>query len=96
MGGGGVEYGLATYRHWKDVERMFTFADHPLELLPPDGGHSFLFHDRTLVPFDDLVAIEQYGWPVADEQAYPTPLIFTRAGEARRPERDDLVWYVAA
>jgi hypothetical protein len=96
MGGGGVAYGLVVYRRWKDVERVFDFADHPLEFVPPQGGHSLFFDDVTQVPFDDLEAIERYGWEVADEQAYPIPIIYTREGEARRPSRADLIWYEAA
>lgn len=96
MGNGGVEYGLAMYRRWEDVERIFGFADHPSELMPPDGGHSFSFSDITLLPFDDYEAIQQYGWEVADEQAYPLPMVYTREGEVRRPEMADLHWYEAA
>ncbi len=96
MGGGGVEYGLAMYRRWEDVERVFGFADNTMEMLPPDGGHSLLFHEINMVPFDDLDAIEQYGWPVANPHAYPTPLVFTPQREAKRPARADLLWYEAA
>jgi tetratricopeptide (TPR) repeat protein len=95
MGGGGVTYGLAMYRRWEDVERVFGFADHPLELLPPEGGHSFFFDDISKVPFDDLEAIERYGWEVADKRAYPIPAIITPKEEARRPSRADLIWYEA-
>ena len=96
MGGAGVTYGLAVYRRWKDVERVFDFDDHPLDFVPPQGGHSLFFDDVTQVPFDDLEAIERYGWEVADEQAYPIPIIYTREGETRRPSRADLIWYEAA
>lgn len=96
MGGGGVEYGLATYTRWEDVERMYEMADSPLELLPPEGAHSFLFGDITLLPFGDLEAMEQHGWDVAGKEAYPLPLIFTREKQATRPSRADLEWYEAA
>jgi tetratricopeptide (TPR) repeat protein len=95
MGGGGMEYGLAVYRRWEDVLRLYE-VDDPVESLPQDGAHSFLFAEVTLVPFDDLEAIEQYGWEVADKQAYPLPAIYTREGEAKRPSRAELLWYEAA
>lgn len=95
MGGGGVEYGLAMYRRWEDVERLFSFADNPFEILPPDGGNTFAFDELTALPFDDAEAMEMYGWPIADEMAYPVPLIFTREGEAKRPDAADLHWYSA-
>lgn len=96
MGNAGVEYGLAVYRRWEDVERMYDFTDDPMEFIPPEGGHSLFFDDVTLVPFDDLEAIERYAWEVADEHAYPIAIIYTRQGEARRPSRTDLTWYEAA
>jgi hypothetical protein len=96
MGNAGVEYGLAMYRRWEDIERMYSFADDPLELLPADGGNSFFFDDISHVPFDDLEACEQYGWEVVNPQAYPIPVIYTPEGEAKRPSRADLLWYEAA
>jgi tetratricopeptide (TPR) repeat protein len=96
MGNGGVEYGLAMYRRWEDVERMYTFADNPFELMPPEGGHSFFFDSINLVPFDDIEAIEQYGWDVAAKNAYPIPITYNRTGEPGRPTRTDLIWYEAA
>ncbi|MBP7689997.1 MAG: hypothetical protein KA765_18930 [Thermoflexales bacterium] len=96
MGNGGVEYGLATYPTWKDVEAMFGAGDDPLAALPASGAHSLLFSNITEVPFDDLDASEQYGWEIASEQLYPVPLIFYRDKEPRRPSLKDLRWYEAA
>ncbi len=96
MGAAGIEYGLAMYRRWKDVERVFEPTDHPLEMFPPEGGHSFFFEDVTMVPFDDLEAIERYGWEVADQQAYPIPIVYKHEGQVGRPSRADLAWYEAA
>jgi tetratricopeptide (TPR) repeat protein len=96
MGNGGVEYGLAVYKRWEDVERMYSFADNPFELLSPSGGHSFIFDEVSQVPFDDLEAIEKYGWEVADKQAYPVAIIYSREGGVKRPSRADLLWYEAA
>ncbi|HEX9923330.1 MAG TPA: hypothetical protein VGD99_11775 [Anaerolineae bacterium] len=96
MGNAGVEYGLTMYRQWADYARLFSFADDPLELLPPDGGHSCFFDEISRMPFDDLAAIQRYSWDVAGEQAYPIPIVYTRAGGAERPGRADLIWYEAA
>lgn len=97
MGNGGVEYGLAMYLKWKDVERFFSAAGDPAEALPASGAHSFLFNEITAVPFDDLDAIEQYGWEVVNDQTYPVPVIFDKRKElARRPALKDLRWYEAA
>ncbi len=96
MGHAGIEYGLATYKRWKDVERMYQAADDPFDALPEDGGHSFLFNDITMTPFGDLEAIEQYGWEVENEEAYPVPIIFPRDEDVKRPSKKDLIWYEAA
>ncbi len=96
LGNGGVEYGLATYLSWKDVEKFFNAAGDPMEALSAGGAHSLLFNDITQVPFDDLDALEQYGWEVANDQAYPMPVIFDLRKGARRPSLKDMRWYEAA
>jgi len=93
MGQGGVEYGLALYLRWADVERMHSPHDHPMELMPSEGSHSLLFNEITKLSFDDLDAIEKYNWTVADQQAYPFPVIFEPPDRVRRPDRDEIMWY---
>jgi tetratricopeptide (TPR) repeat protein len=95
MGNAGIEYGLAMYLRWEDVERVYDFVDDPLETLSPEGGHSCFFGNVSQVPFADLEAVEQYGWEIASKQAYPIPVIFPREGGARRPSAADLWWYEA-
>jgi len=97
MGNGGVEYGLTIYEKWEDLERLFEAADDPMEALPDKGAHSLLFNPVTYVPFDDLDAIEQYGWEVVNSEAYPVPIVYHKAsGAARRPSLKDLRWDEAA
>lgn len=93
MGQAGVEYGMALYLQWADVERMYVSHEHPMELIPSEGSHSFLFNEITEISFDDLDAIEKYGWPVADKKAYPFPAIFEPARHVRRPDREEILWY---
>jgi tetratricopeptide (TPR) repeat protein len=96
LGNGGVTYGLAMYRSWKDVERLFGFVDHPLETLPKNGGHSFTFDAIHHFPFTDLTNLEQYNWEIAADDAYPVPLIFKPNQEVKRPSATDMRWYEAA
>jgi hypothetical protein len=97
MGNGGVEYGLAVYEKWADLERLFEAADDPLDALPDKGAHSFLFDPVMGVPFDDLEAIEQHGWEVVNPEAYPVPVVYHKAsGTMRRPSLKDLRWDEAA
>jgi tetratricopeptide (TPR) repeat protein len=95
MGQAGIEYGLALYLHWADVESLYPPQDGPMEVLPAEGAHSFLFNEITEISFDDLDAIEKYGWPVANNQAYPFPAIFGPGDQVRRPDRDQILWYEA-
>lgn len=95
MGGGGMEYGLAVFEQWDDVERMFEPAFDMFDHIPAKGARALNYNEITMVPFADLDAIEEYGWEVAAEDAYPVPMIFTPKGEVRRPQRKQLQWYEA-
>lgn len=94
MGAGGVEYGLAVYDQWQEVERLYAGGD-PMTHIPAKGANALHFNPIHQMAFDDLDAIEQYGWEIADPEAYPMPLIFTRQKEVRRPNLADLQWYIA-
>jgi len=97
MGNGGVEYGLSVCNKWEDMQRLFENSDDPMEALPDTGVHSLLFNEIIYVPFDDLDAVEQYGWEVIDSEAYPVPIVFHKAsGTVRRPSLKDLRWDEAA
>jgi hypothetical protein len=97
MGNGGVEYGLSVCNKWKDMQRLFESSDDPMEALPDKGAHSLLFNEITYVPFDDLDAVEQFGWEVINSEAYPVPIVYHKAsGTVRRPTLKDLRWDEAA
>jgi tetratricopeptide (TPR) repeat protein len=96
MGQGGVEYGLALYLDWAQVLRFFQPRNHALEVLPSEGYHSLQFESITGVPFDDLEAIERYGWEIAGPQAYPVPLVFVPSDAVKRPDAGEILWYTAA
>ena len=96
MGQGGIEYGLAVYRRWQDVERMFTDDEPPIRMMPAGGVHSFSFETIDKVPFDDLEAQQRHGWEVAAANAYPLAFIIDKGGVVRRPSAADLRWYEAA
>ena len=95
MGQGGVEYGLALYKRWEEVERAYLYQNQPLETLTSGEYNSLTFVNITAVPFGDLDALETYGWEVAGAQAYPFPVVFS-SEEVRRPDREELLWYEAA
>ena len=96
MGQGGSEYGLSLFLQWTDLERFFLPYDHPEEIIPPGGSHNFFFNEIVKIPFDDLDAIEKYGWTVVDKLAYPFPAIFDLHGHVQRPNKEEILWYEAA
>ena len=97
LGNGGVEYGLSICDKWEDMERLFESSDDPMDALPDKGAHSLLFNEITDVPFDDLDAVEQYGWEVINSEAYPVPIVYHKASSnVRRPALKDLHWDEAA
>jgi tetratricopeptide (TPR) repeat protein len=95
LGAGGMEYGLAVYEKWEEIERTYAPLENQLDWVPAKGAHALYFNEISAVPFSDLDAITEYGWEIAAEDAYPVPLILTRNGEARRPQRTELQWYEA-
>lgn len=96
MGNGGIEYGLALYETWKDYLRMIEFADDPEKAVSPLGNHALYFNDASETPPADVAAAEEYGWQVADESAYPVPMIVKISEEeVIRPPLADILWYEA-
>jgi tetratricopeptide (TPR) repeat protein len=95
LGQAGVEYGLALYKHWEDIELLYRAHDHPLEIVPEGGMHSLLFNPINMISFDDLDDIERYGWDVAGPQAYPFPAIFLSNEGVARPDLEEIHCYEA-
>jgi tetratricopeptide (TPR) repeat protein len=95
MGHGGVEYGLALYKTWEDVELSYLPKDRPHEWVPPTGANSFLFNPAAYIPNDDLDAIQKYGWQVVDYKTIPSPMIFIPPDRVERPTRDEILWFEA-
>lgn len=93
LGQAGVEYGLSIYRRWEDIERMYRAHDHPMEIVPETGMHSLLFNPAHMISFDDLDAIEEYGWEVAGSQVYPFPCIFLPSEQVARPDLEEILCY---
>ncbi len=95
LGQAGVEYGLSLYKRWEDIELLYRAHDHPMEIVPEGGMHSLLFNPINMISFDDLDAIERYGWEVAGPQAYPFPAIFLPSEDVARPDLEEILCYEA-
>lgn len=73
MGSGGEEFGLAFYASLDDLR--LQYGDHePEELYKKITALAITFDEPMALAYDDLDALEEYGWPVAGPHAYPLPL----------------------
>jgi tetratricopeptide (TPR) repeat protein len=95
MGNAGVEYGLAMYLRWDDVVRAHMVAGDPRDTLP-DVVHSITYDTITRLTFADLEAMEQRGWEVAAENAYPLVITYDKKTGLRPADLIDVLWYEAA
>ena len=95
MGQGDVTYGLATHDSKEILHE--TYAGSPDD--EPFGEETWtvvFFAEAIDMPFDDLDAVEAYGWPIAGPHAYP---LVMRAGHREGPDplsRSDLLRTEAA
>ena len=96
LGQEGINYALVVYKNWDDVLLINSNFDDIDEVIPADGYHSLMFEDISGFPFDDKDALDRYGWEVADDLAYPVPLVYTIEGDVNRPTRAEILWYQAA
>ncbi|MDO9545644.1 MAG: tetratricopeptide repeat protein [Pelolinea sp.] len=94
LGCQGVEYGLGVYTNWEQVEKFYSMAKSG-EVDKNQEHHLFSFCSPPYVSFDDLDAIEKYGWEMPAPNLFPTPFFFTRKA-VKRPNADMLCWYEAA
>jgi tetratricopeptide (TPR) repeat protein len=94
MGNGGVEYGLGVYKSWSAFEKVFMGSDDPRELF---SGHlAVLYGGPHMLPFDDMDALQRYGWEMAGAEAYPAPVVVEAVENMRRPDLTELRWLEAA
>ncbi len=91
MGYAGMEYGVAVFEHINDYDLLASTP--PEKTIGLMDYRALTFNEAEDVPPADLAAIQQYGWPVAYDDAYPVPVIFTRDGELLRPGPEELDWY---
>jgi hypothetical protein len=94
MGHAGLEFGLILYWDWEDLLHTYQTAETPLEQVPPGGWRSFTFENADLLPWDDLQAIKEHAWKIANENAFPLAITYTRT-EVMRPPPHEIGIYEA-
>ncbi|MBA4379264.1 MAG: hypothetical protein C0393_00985 [Anaerolinea sp.] len=95
LGGGGEVYGLSLYESLEDLDIVFssTSPDQPAAQI---SWLSLVLDEATGMSFADLDAIEQYGWSVAGERAYPMAIKATPKSDwGEIPSASELAWLAA-
>jgi hypothetical protein len=95
MGQSGLVLGLAIYEQWSDLERAFE-ADSPEANAQAANGFSVMFGEESDVPPVDLDAIEQFGWPIATPEAYPTALRIRPKMQIDAPSAEEMEFLAQA
>lgn len=86
MGHGGLTDGLAVFETLAAFDRMSELDETEEEdALSQIDEIVVFFNEETEVPFDDLDAIEEHGWPVAGPKAYPVAMRMAGDENAQRP-----------
>lgn len=88
--------GLAIYNNLKDFQTSREIVG--TEASPPDYPFlSFSYENGTYLSFDDLDAIDKYGWDIPNENAYLSLSTYVPGSEdLQLPTFDDLLWLAGA
>ena len=96
LGSGGEFFGLSLYQSLDDLDVIFsTNEDQPHSR--PITWISMIFEEERVVSYEDLDAIERFGWHVAGKKAYP--MVFkatTGIEEGEVPSAIEITWMAAA
>jgi hypothetical protein len=71
MGNAGLEFGLGLFPTAEEIDLLYSIGVPEGETVPPVRTASLLFSEPVYIGFEDLDAIEQYGWELAAPHAYP-------------------------
>jgi hypothetical protein len=90
LGSGGEFFGLSLYETTEDLRLMYSGAE--AGQIP---SFSLVLEEATAMAFDDLDAMEKYGWPVAGERAYPLAIKKPSTGAWGVPSASEIAWLAA-
>jgi hypothetical protein len=94
MGSGGEEFGLALYQSLDDLRFQYQTQD-PKQLFKKISSLSLTFGEPMLLSFEDLDAIEEHDWPVADPRAYPLVMKVVPPGKFVSPNAAEVALLAA-
>jgi hypothetical protein len=96
LGSGGESFELSLYESLTDLDVVFSRTrEQPTSR--PITWTSLILDEATVMSFEDLDAIERYGWPVAGDKAYPLAMKATSGTDKSEiPTASELAWLAAA
>jgi hypothetical protein len=95
MGSSRQVYGLAIYDTLEALRSTMMGLD-PAQLRRSFSHMALIFDEARVMSFDDLDALEHYGWPVAAPHAYPWLIRTVPSMPPGPPNADDLFWLEGA
>lgn len=93
MGAAGLNFGLSIEETWEDIVETYTNGAID-EVKNPNGRHIMTFNEPPMISVEDVVSVEQYGWPVPSIDFFPNPL-HALPGNLTRPDGGMINWYEA-
>jgi len=92
LGRSGVTLGLAVYRELNTIREMFARrSGHNNETAARQmDGFSVQFSEEFELAPRDADAIEQFGWPVAQPEAFPLLMVIKPGAQLQPPTPDEL------
>ena len=95
MGSGGEVFGLAIYDSVDHLKLMFSNLS-SRQVMKRASWQVVYFESPLAMSFDDLDAIAQFDWPVANEMAYPLLGRTKSPTKMDLPTKADLLWLEGA
>ena len=95
LGHGGDAFGLSSYESLDDLRKIYT-STNPEQLSKQIVAFALIFDEGMVLSFDDLDAIERYGWPVAGEKAYPWAIKMVPPNRPAPLSVSEALWMAAA
>jgi len=95
LGHGGDAFGLSSYESLDDLRKIYT-GTKPEQVSKQISAFALVFDEGMAMSFDDLDAMERYGWPVAGKLAYPWAIKMVPPNRPSALSVSEALWLAAA
>ena len=95
IGRAGESFGLSVNDSLEDLKQLIASSSSQGMLSGDYSVLSFTYESPFYLAFEDLDAIEKYGWDIPNEKAYPSILRFNPKKGLLLPGKEDIFWLEA-